>query len=64
MLEEHTKRRSNRGSTRSSDGEAIDAGEQWSKWIVDDNYGGARRCAYRINPTAPPSKHLLYLVEP
>jgi hypothetical protein len=58
--EEDTKRRSKRGSTRSWDGGAIDTDEQWSKWIDDENCGGARCCANRVNPTAPPSKPPLY----
>jgi hypothetical protein len=51
--EEDTKRRSKRGSTRSSDGGAINAGDQWREWIGDGSYDGARWCADRVNPTAP-----------
>jgi hypothetical protein len=51
--EEDTKRRSKRGSARSSDERAIDASEQWSKWISDGSYGVARWCADRVNPNAP-----------
>jgi hypothetical protein len=53
--EEHSKRKSKRGSTRSSDGRAISTGGQWSKWIGEVDCGGARSWADRINPIAPPS---------
>jgi hypothetical protein len=42
VLEEHTKRRSKRGSTISSDGEAINAGGQRSKWIDKEDCGGVK----------------------
>jgi hypothetical protein len=57
-------RGSKKGSTRSSDGRAIDADEQRSKWSGNENCGGARWRADRINPTGPPSNSLLYLTEP
>jgi hypothetical protein len=43
-----------RGSARSSDGGAIDIDEQCSKWISNGRCGGARWCADRVNPNAPP----------
>jgi hypothetical protein len=61
--EEDTKRRSKRGSARSSDGGAIDASEQWSKWISDGSYVVARWCADRVNPNAP-LPALLYTLTP
>jgi hypothetical protein len=56
--EEHSKRRSKRGSTRYSNSEAIGAGGQRSKWIGEEDCGGGRWWADRINPTTPPSQTL------
>jgi hypothetical protein len=61
--EEHNKRRSKRGSTRSSDDRAIDANGQWNKRIREVDYGGARWREDRINPIAPPSAPFKYLAK-
>jgi hypothetical protein len=63
MPEEHNKRRSKRGSMRSSDDRAIGADGQRSKQIGEVDCGGVRWWVDRINPIAPPSVPFKYLVE-